>query len=50
MHTFNSRAASLAVLSYVAVIGENPLGTRAPAKAIDRHEPYVIYQRQVEMS
>ena len=30
--------ALLAVLSYVAVIGASPLGTRAPAEAVDRRQ------------
>jgi hypothetical protein len=32
----------LAVLSYIAVIGATPLGARAPAKAIDRRQTYVV--------
>jgi hypothetical protein len=38
----------LAALGYVAVIGASPLGARAPAKAVDRRDPYVVLQRQME--
>jgi hypothetical protein len=32
----------LAVLGYAAVIGATPLGARAPAKALDRRQLYVV--------